>query len=594
MAQMSAAKLASLDLPVWLGANRERVIATALTIVGAILLAWMMLPIFTANHFEAVSYTTSNLSLGDLGTGIFAQNPRQPIVPEFIYATRPGMVAMLQGMNRLTGSPDASYRLLVILSCFAMLAALWTCARAWIPGPVPAWCYVWAAALLPGFVELGYLLNDNVVSVAIASLSVAALARAQDAPPIGLWRYALSGALAALAVYARVEAVLVAPILLVLARFDRPGLRATLAGLGTCTAAGLAALAALAQITGYNLLEMAGVIVRFGNPANFGDEAQIVRRMLVYALAIGLPATVLIGLSVRPMLRERNTEILRFALVFALALIAIAIKGASIPRYVYPVSYILVLPLLVYALARLRNRIILLLLVGLSLGGMNLTLMLDGPRTLLGEARQPYYALLWQRSVADNRARFAPLLDAAETDAAPTAFLTGFYNEEYLLKLMLRERGYREAGLDGSACDAVAVYRKGPRAIGIIPVDDTYAHAPGRFELIWALAVLESHRCPLTAGDRAVQGHEMYGTTLRTLDPVQKAAKDQTRNSPYKEVIAPVHLDAVALQQRRDKACAIVAEDLGSCDPDKVHARYQTYLSAFAMDLAVRPAQARP
>ncbi|MCJ2081054.1 hypothetical protein [Methylobacterium sp. J-090] len=572
---------------------------TILLVLGLALLAWMLLPVLTANHFEAVSYSTASLSLSGFGDAIYAQNPRQPAVPEFIFATRTGVVVLLRALNALTGAPDLSYRVLAGCGVLAIIGAGWHCARVWSAVPPAPWTLAWAVVFLPGPVSLGYSFNDNVVATAFASLGVAVLARAArpDMAPadrLGAARHLAAGLLFGLAVTVRIDTLLLAPALAILAWLDRRTAAGTAKALALQGLGFLAVCLATRWLTGFDLVTSLGISSAFG-VTNMIFHGPVSYRFAVYVAAVGVPATLLLGLAYAEARGDPRQRAMALACVAAILILAAGFAGAVVPRYLYSLASVVLVPVVAHGLGVLgRARPSLRWPVAVVLVGVlfapPVIAMIDGPRPLLGLAALPQQARLWQRSVEASRTRYVAQVEAAEARPGTTTFLTAHFNEEYLLKYILRARGYAETSPDGTACDAVAIYRRGDRAIPIIPVDKTYQRVEGSRDLIWAISVLEAARCPLTAVPKTtLTGFDLLGPELRSFDPVQTALRTAYPNPVAKETIIPVALSADAVAERRALACTIATDALGGCDAERVHRRYQAYLAGYAAHRA-RPA----
>jgi len=562
--------------------------------LGLALLAWMLLPVLTANHFEAISYSTANLSLSGFGDAIYTQNPRQPAVPEFIFATRTGVVVILRALNALTGSPDLSYRILVGSSVLAIVGAGWHCARAWSTTPPAPWTLVWAVALLPGLVSLGYSFNDNVVATAFAAASVAVLARAPRsfaAPPMAATRHLAAGLLFAVAATVRIDTLLLAPALAVLAWLDRRTSVGTVKALAVQGGGFLVVCAATRWLTGFDPVTGLTISAAFGVTGMLANGS-VFRRLSILIAAVGVPATVFLALAYADVRNDPHRRVVALACVAAILILAVGFAGAVVPRYFYPLAYVFLVPAVAHGLgvaarARPALRWPVAVLTAGALFGPAWIVMIDGPRLLVGTVALPHQTRVWQRSVEASRTRFVAQVDAAEARPGTTLFLTAYFNEEFLLKYILRQRGYAEREPDGTACDVVAIYRRGDRTIPIVPVDKTYQRAEGAPELIWALSVLEAARCPPTANPNAtITGFDVLGPELRSFDPVHGALRPVPSQAMAKETIVPAALTPAELAERRARACAIATAALGGCDAERVHRRYAAYLANYA---AYRP-----
>lgn len=550
------------------------------TALGIVILLWSLVPLFGAEHFEAISYSTVNLSLGHFGEGIFSQNPRQPIVPEFIFATRSGVVVLIRALSVLTGDATAAFRLLVALSTLGLIAALWRCARAWAPQPVPLWCYVWAVILTPGLVELGYNLNDNVVAAAGAAIAVALIVRRSDEPAPELWWYLIAGLVAAAAVSVRFEAAMVAPILLLIILRHNRNVRAVGSAIGLCFVGGVIGLAMNALITGYSLWAVFHVISTFGVPSRFLGDA-VFQRVAVVGISVGFPTLITVLMSTKSMSHRFRDWNMLALLAYGLGLVAVAVSIAPIPRYIYPIAYIVMVPAMIAGMTRVRP-MIWAGVAGLYLLVPGTVILLDGPHLLIGKLYEPYYAILWQRGIDKNAQRLDSVLEAAENGTGPKTLLTGHFNSEYLYKYILRKDGYHEMPLDGTSCDAVARYTNDRDTINVIPVDMTYDRYSLTYELLWALSVLESAQCPSVDWSRAVTEYQFYGHYNISLDLVQSKSHYPFENPDYKQIIVPRVLNQDEIAERRKLACELVTERFGACGPDIVHREYQKYIKSYA------------
>ncbi len=186
-------------------------------VLFAIMAIWLYSPIATSTHVEAFSARLESEAILVSQGKLALDDQAYPVNTGYIYTSRLGVVHALAAIMRVTGPGDISFRLLIWLSYALFVGSCVFFARRW--GEVPTWAALAFLVLTPGLVEVSFFFADNVPSAALACLALALIA------PKSSWaRWVLIGALFALATLMRLDALLMAPSILVvswLAEEDR-------------------------------------------------------------------------------------------------------------------------------------------------------------------------------------------------------------------------------------------------------------------------------------------------------------------------------------------------------------------------------------
>ena len=199
--------------PVRPDAARQAAAWIAIILIGA----WMLYPILTPAHVEGFSASIVSLAL-HLNDGHLADYDRlHPANLEYFTLSRLGtvtFVSVLTGPLRLPG--EWAIRLMTWLGFVALATSSFVLVRRWTNASSKA--AVVALLLIPGLAESSFFYNDTIFAAALGTSAVAVIATWP-----GLAAAAVSGVLLGAAIVARLDAVLLAPAV-VLIGWERHGL----------------------------------------------------------------------------------------------------------------------------------------------------------------------------------------------------------------------------------------------------------------------------------------------------------------------------------------------------------------------------------
>lgn len=428
---------------------RNRTLRAAGWAALAALTAWTMYPALSSVHVEAyiaqLQAMAMMLARGGI-EGIRAFDTYMPLPAEFIYLTRAGIVWLLAGIHAASGGAgDWGFRGLVLVSVAVIAGASVVFARRW--GRVPPAASLLALLLVPGLSELGFVLSDNVVSAAFAALGLAAVGRRGSLPG-----HAAAGALLGFAVFCRLDAALVLPMLGGLALMGHPSL-ALVARRGAASGAGLiSCLVAGFLFGGVNVFDAVEVARTFSD-GRLGSYPDVV------VLFIGAPIITMLALgfwwNARFALRSAGFWWAACFVAAPAGLVLASLHLSSNLRYVLP----LLAPFLALhggrgidlVLRRLlspgwRGRAVAVLAASLVAVPLamppNFESMVDGPHSAVGRLWTAPHWREWQERAWSGILRTRAWADAAAAAGGSTLIVTAHFEDDFHLRQRLIDNGY--------------------------------------------------------------------------------------------------------------------------------------------------------
>jgi hypothetical protein len=504
---------------------------SALWIVSILVGLWLISPAFFAQHVEGFTANIKAAAVTANRGELMRSDLLYPVVTEFIYFTRGGLVAILRASDALFGDVgDLDFRLLMIMSLGLLLwGSVVVAARA---SEVRPWQALVAILLVPGITETAFFLNDNLPSAALA-VAAMALAACSDRR----LAYVASGCLAGAAVLCRPDAILIAPAVAGLIWMRHAQLRPLAVRL-LYVLAGAAGIVALgAAWLGVTPLDAYLISDNFMPPAG-GYTRQIVLLMFFGAasgllLAIGLVASVRWS-------RERRDRY-RWLAVFLLVPAVIVAAGLKISveiRYVYPLlaPFVAVhggrgLAALAEGLkGRYRGPAMAAsaALILLAIAPPFPVAVRDGPRAAVGRLWMPLLWWRWEKAMAANF-RTVDRLVAAAHEAPRTLVISTHFNDDFFLKQRLLAAGFRAVEPERVLkCSGFSLYAKGPRLVAQIRGETQYGLIRVSQPRLRALLLHRSLSCrTLHEFDQAfltVYGEDIRSTFAERFSPEVYAA----------------------------------------------------------------------
>ncbi len=504
----------------------------ALWIGGILVGLWLVSPAFFAQHVEGYTTNIKAAAVAANRGELMRSDLLYPVVTEFIYFTRAGLVAILRASDGLFGDVgDLDFRLLMIISLGLLLwGSVVVAARA---GQVRAWQALVAILLVPGITETAFFLNDNLPSAALA-VAAMALAASSDRRLV----YVASGCLVGAAVLCRLDAILLAPavagqIWMRHARL-RPLAIKLLYPLGGF--AGILALGAAAL--GATPLDAYLISNTFMPP--MGPFTRQIVLLLFFGATGGLLLAIGLVASVR--WSRGRTDRYRWLAVFVLVPAVIVAAGLKISgeiRYLYP----LLTPFV--ALHGGRGLVALVEGIkggkypGLAMAASAALLLLavappfpvavrDGPRAVVGRVWMPLLWWRWEHAMAANF-RTVDRLVAATHDAPRTLVVSTHFNDDFFLKQRLLAAGFRAVEPERVLkCSGFSLYAKGPRLVAQVRGENQYGLIRVSQPRLRALLLHRSLSCrALHEFDQAfltVYGEDIRSTFAERFSPEVYAA----------------------------------------------------------------------
>ena len=413
--------------------------------------AWLVYPILTPVHVEGFSASIESLAM-HLASGHLSDYDRLfPANLEFFALTRLGTVAFVAGIIRWLGL-DSQWAMRVMMwAGFATL--VWSSivlVRRWTGASVGL--VVAALVLIPGISESAFFYNDNVLSAALAIGALAIIGSSRRTVTT-----AIAGLLFGAGIVARLDAVLLAPAVAMIAyeqhgRIDGGFVRRGL----VFTAATLLPVLLVPASVDASILD----VVRISNyavalwdlPPSLAPHA----RELAYF--IGMPAALLIAFGVLKLAKEHAFYRLALLLGAPVFFNLVGLGKILRSRQLLPLTpFFAALAILgvryLFAddrdgsRARLRLTV---LIVGAAVlvGPVGKLQMSDGPRAPYGRFWSPRLWTTWQRTVRENVSDIGRLVDNADP-AAVTAVLTDSWDADRFLHLELQREGFSVEDIGG-------------------------------------------------------------------------------------------------------------------------------------------------
>ena len=421
------------------GAYRRVAGRIALVLIGA----WMLYPILTPAHVEGFSASIVSLAL-HINDGQLADYDRlHPANLEYFALSRLGtvsFVALLTGPVGLSG--EWAIRLTTWLGFVALAGASFVLVRRWTDAS--RWAIAAALLLLPGFTESAFFYNDTIFAAGLGAMAVAVIAVRPGATAA-----AISGALLGSAIVARLDAVLLAPAV-VLIGHERYGFGRTFWTRASAFAVGVLvpviAVPALRHATIFDVYAAAKYALSL-----WGESLRPAQHARELSIFVGIPAGILVALGCFGLARKRDyRQLLSLAAVPALFNLA-ALGKIWQSRQLLPMTpFLAALVIIGWRHVASVSR------EGRSRGGLEWTVIAlavltwiapilvlqlsDGPRAPYGRLWTPVLWRRWQHASNENQAAIRDLV--AHPQAESTAIITDTWDGDRYLHLALQETGY--------------------------------------------------------------------------------------------------------------------------------------------------------
>ncbi len=444
--------------------------------LAACVAAYLVSPVLFSQHLEGYTANLRSIALAWEQGKLADLDPITPIIVQYLFATRTGIILFLSSIDRLFGHPgDAGFRGLVIASFLLLAASSVVVAARWGRLGVAACAAGFIA--MPGLVDIGSFFNDNIISAALGVAALAAVSRSGSVPAC-----AASGVLLGAAALCRTDALALCPAVAGLV-WVQHGRLAPLLVRGLAVAAGFLLVSAAAYaVTGATLLGALHIPAHFVPP-----RIGIVFRVTIFMLFIGVPAFVLLCIGVALNVKRHLVDSfdLRWSLLFlaypAFILGIAVLRLSTEVRYLYPLLapfYLVHIGRGLECLSELLHgrgwprRLGIAVASGLVVVSVVPpdTFVRDGPHATVGRLWMPLIWFRWQASVANSLHEMDQL--AAKADADPQVLVVStYFNDEYFLRLRLLEHGFeaRSAESEFPGCQGgFSVYAKpGHRALQV-------------------------------------------------------------------------------------------------------------------------------
>jgi hypothetical protein len=460
--------------------------------------AWLLHPILTPVHVEGFSASIVSLAL-HLNAGHLADFDRlHPANLEYFTLSRVGSVAFVSFLTGELGlDGDAALRITTWLGFVALAWSSFVLTRRWTQAPNIVVAI--SLLLLPGLTESAFFFNDTIFA---AALGVSALAVVSSSPSPAA--AAVGGILLGAAIAARLDAVLLAPAV-VLVGHRQHGMgkafwsRALIFALGVLGP--VLAIPAVLDATIFDVYATTRYAIGL-----WGDgfrPAQHARELSFY---VGIPAALLAALGGLALVRRREHLLLALLVGVPLLFNLVALGKVWQSRQLLPLTPFLAALAIIgwrHVLAEARTgdgKALMWIVAGVCcFAWLTPTLVVrasDGPRAPYGRLWTPVMWTRWQGAVKSNQAEIRTLVRQLPTRS--TAIITDSWDADRYLHLALQQTGFQQTDPLGAptVCEkTVESFRMGDQRVLHVRLHQPFLEnwrqlAASRLET-WAVPCLE-------------------------------------------------------------------------------------------------------
>ncbi|MHC1548054.1 hypothetical protein [Phyllobacterium sp. K27] len=372
--------------------------------------------------------------------------------------------------------------------------------------------------LTPGIPETGFFFNDNIVSAAFSSVALAVIG-----PQAKPRSYVLSGALMAVATMCRLDAVLLAPLLLLLV-FSTPVSTSERAmRVLALVTGGIVALAAMEAFTKYSIWASFRIAREFKAIVEGWYSLDDAALTFLYFWGPIMLFVCLIGAFIigRKALQEKKWIIAAALIGYPLLLAIYALMTSREVRYIYPLLTPIVatiggrgLQWVATAVTSCSKYEKAAALVIVMLGAVSfvtpptllwVSSVSDGPRMFLGRLWSPLLWERWQGAVGTSMNRIAQLVEQIGHHNSAVVIST-HHNDVFYLRLRLFEAGFKPAlpATLSVSCRGVSTYHRGAQVVFHIRTEPQYTLGGFSYDEATALQISHAFKCDEVAGSGAV------------------------------------------------------------------------------------------
>lgn len=483
--------------------ERKLPIAWLLFAVLAVVTCW---PLLQPSHVEVLSVQMQINAIAANEGRLADANVQYPIHVEYFYLSRVGVIYLLQAMTRWLGDGDAAFRLLTQLFFVVFVAS--SIAIACRFGKVRALAAAGALLLTPGVAPIGFFFSDSAVSVGLGMLSIAAVPTLRS-PSGSPWvaRAMLAGGLLGASMLARVDALLLVPVVAGLAWIEGRNPRALLL-LAVPFAAGVGLVLLLSfGYSGHSIFESIAIGAQFNALHAFARRPALL--LAAAGLFFGALNIVLLPMGAVQVLREFDWKG-RWVLVGLPLVMGVYFLGHSVQvRHFYPLLTPFVAILGGKALERfaadlraakpsVRARAFVVAAALVWLAPPLYVPVMEGPRPVVGQLWSPILWHRWHAGVSESLRHADTVVNAAET-TADVGVITLEANADAFMRLRLWQRGFRPIPLEQAApgCrGAIEGWRKGRQQLLMVRTENPHLMAREGDAYVTAVLLRRALGCP--------------------------------------------------------------------------------------------------
>lgn len=473
--------------------------------------AYLAFPMLFSVQIEGFSAQIDSISFLKSINADIVHDPYLPLVTQFIAETRSFVIILLTYIYKiLGGAEESAFRFLtlvsalILITCSILFVKVWTNLN---------WKYsLFAIALTPGVIELGFYFNDNIVSAALAAISLLLISIKPDN------RYVTFSAIFfTLATLSRIDAIFIGPIILGIILYKNIGLTQQIKAIFIFGLSVLLIYFIHYLLLGFTLIDAFLIAQFFILDISFLKNLALTK---IYFLGLIIVPALTVGLfyASKEFIDKKNYILLFSFVIYPILLFLFAPKATE-TRYIFPLLTPIIAMYggkgfsLIYNYMKTSRKgyfkyFITLYIIASSIiffmPPTNIQ-MKDGPRSITGRAWSPIIWLDWQKSVENSMNTIDKLLNEVKTHKT-NVIISLHYNDEFYTRMKLIKNGYLPFKAQASYpnCNGFSIFENGENTIFHIRTRPQYGIAPiSHFENI-ALQINSAFKCEAIKNAEAV------------------------------------------------------------------------------------------
>ncbi len=464
--------------------------------------AYLAFPMLFSVQIEGFSAQIDSIAFLKSINADIVHDPYLPIVTQFITETRSFVIVLLTYMYKIwDGVGEETFRFLTLASALTLITCSVLFAKVWTN---LNWKYsLFAIMLTPGVIELGFYFNDNIVSAALAAISLLLISLKTSN------RYVVFSALFfTLATLSRIDAIFIGPIILGIILYKNIGLTPQIKAILIFGVSVLLIYLTHYFLLGFTLIDALLIAQLFILDISFLKNLILTK---VYFLGLIIIPALAVGLfyASKEFIDKKNYILLISFIIYPILLFIFAPKATE-TRYIFPLLTPIIAMYggkgfnLIYNHMKTNNKGYIKFFITTYIIASSIIFfmpptniqMKDGPRSITGRAWSPVVWLDWQKSVDNSMNTIDELLNDVKGNKT-NVIISLHYNDEFYTRMKLIKSGYLPFKAQASypSCNGFSIFENGKNTIFHIRTRPQYGIAPiSHFENI-ALQISVAFKC---------------------------------------------------------------------------------------------------